>query len=238
MRKMLFALIVLISTLSFAPPSSAKPVADEFRNNEYDYSSVKTVLVMPVIYGTEIPDSEPFLDDTLQQKWKELTSPEKGTFNFLVKTPDQIIERESFVKGTEAPEKSNREGFMSTALSLASEYVDAVMTATVTKCGYQTFNHPQEVVWDTRYERRSYYINGKWETRSVPISYQRIKPAWDEKFAVGTVRLELRDSKDNTLIFGANVTAATAGDLFNPLPTLTKHIVNIVENTVKRVPQK
>lgn len=127
---------------------------------------------------------------------------------------------------------------MSTALSLAPEYVDAVMTATVTKCGYQTFNHPQEVVWDTRYERRSYYINGKWETRSVPISYQRIKPAWDEKFAVGTVRLELRDSKDNTLIFGANVTAATAGDLFNPLPTLTKHIVNIVENTVKRVPQK
>lgn len=230
----IFACIII----SFASSSMAKPVAEEFRNKEYDYSSIKTVLVMPVMYEITIPLSEAFFDDSVQQKWKELTSQEKSGFNFLVKTPEQIIERDGFVKGTGPTEKLNRDKAAEKALSLSPEYVDAIMTATVTKCAYTTLHHPQELVWDTRYENRSVYVNGKWETRSVPISYQRIKPAWDETFAVGAARLEIRSSKENTLIYGVNVIANTAQELFTPLPTLTKHITNVVENAVKRVPKK
>jgi len=236
--KRLFIFILTCIIISFASSSMAKPVAEEFRNNEYDYSSIKTVLVMPVMYEITTPPSEPFLDESVQQKWRELTSQEKSGFSFLVKTPEQIIERDDFVKGTGQTEKLSRDKAAEKALTLSPEYADAIMTATVTKCAYTTLHHPQEFVWDTRYEDRSVYVNGKWETRSVPIRYQKIKPAWDETFAVGAVRLELRSSKENTLIYGVNVNATTAEDLFTPLPTLTKHITNVVENTAKRVPKK
>ncbi|MDD4160623.1 MAG: hypothetical protein PHO18_06730 [Synergistaceae bacterium] len=235
-RQLIFILTCIL--LSFASSSMAKPVAEEFRNTEYDYSSIKTVLIMPVMYEITIPDSEPFFDDSVQQKWKELTSQEKSGFSFLVKTPEQIIEREAFVKGTGTTEKMSRDKAAEKALSLSPEYADAIMTATVTKCKYTAVHHPQELIWDTRYENRSVYVNGKWENRSVPVSYQKIKPAWDESFAVGAVKLELRNSKDNTLIYGVNVNATTAEDLFAPLPTLTKHISNVLENAVKRVPKK
>ena len=236
--KRLLILILSCILISIASSSMAKPVADEFRNKEYDYSSVKTVLVLPIMYEITMPPNEPFLDDSVQQKWRELTSQEKSGFNFLVKTPEQIIERNDFVKGTGPTEKISRDKAAEKALTLSPEYTDAILSATVTKCAYSTIHHPQELIWDTRYENRSVYVNGKWETRSVPISYQKIKPAWDETSALGAVRLELRNSRDNTLIYGVNVTAGTAEDLFTPLPTLTKHITNIVENTVKRVPKK
>ena len=235
-RLVIFMLTCML--ISFASSSMAKPVAEEFRNKEYDYSSIKTVLVMPVMYEITIPPSEAFFDESVQQKWKELTSQEKSGFNFLVKTPEQIIERDGFIKGTAAAEKLNLDRAAEKALSLSPEYTDAIMTATVTKCAYTTVRHPQEIIWDTRYENRSVYVNGKWETRSVPISYQKIKPAWDETFAVGAVRLEIRSSKENTLIYGVNVIANTGEDLFTPLPTLTKHITNVLENTLKRVPKK
>ncbi len=238
MMRRLFIFILACIVTSFASASTAKPVADEFRNKEYDYSSIKTVLVMPIMYEITIPPSEPFLDDSVQQKWKELTSQEKSGFNFLMKTPEQIIERNNFVKGTENTEKSSRDKAAEKALSLSPEYTDAIMTATVTKCEYSTVHHPQELVWDTRYENRSVYVNGKWETKSVPVSYQRVKPAWDETSAIGAVRLELRSSKENTLIYGVNVTANTTGDIFSSLPTLSKHISNIVENALRRVPKK
>ena len=236
--KRLLTIILAFALISAVSPSMAKPVAEEFRNSGYDYSSIKTVLVLPVMYEISIPPSEPFLDDSVQQKWRELTSQEKSGFNFLVKTPEEIIERDNFVKGTGPSEKLSRDKAAEKALSLSPEYADAILSATVTKCAYKTIHHPQELVWDTRYENRSVYVNGKWETRSVPVNYQKIKPAWDETSAVGAIRLELRNSKDNTLIYGVNVTATTAEDLFTPLPTLTKHITNIVENAVKRVPKK
>ena len=236
--KRLLILILACILISIASSSMAKPVADEFRNKEYDYSSIKTVLVLPVMYEITMPPNEPFLDDSVQQKWRELTSQEKSGFNFLVKTPEQIIERNDFVKGTGPTEKISRDKAAEKALTLSPEYTDAILSATVTKCAYSTIHHPQELIWDTRYENRSVYVNGKWETRSVPISYQKIKPAWDETSAIGAVRLELRNSGDNTLIYGVNVTAGTTEDLFTPLPTLTKHITNIVENAVKRVPKK
>ena len=236
--KRLLILILACILISIASSSMAKPVADEFRNKEYDYSSIKTVLVLPVMYEITMPPNEPFLDDSVQQKWRELTSQEKSGFNFLVKTPEQIIERNDFVKGTGPTEKINRDKAAEKALTLSPEYTDAILSANVTKCAYSTIHHPQELIWDTRYENRSVYVNGKWETRSVPISYQKIKPAWDETSAIGAVRLELRNSGDNTLIYGVNVTAGTTEDLFTPLPTLTKHITNIVENAVKRVPKK
>ncbi len=104
-----------------------------------------------------------------------MTSQEKSGFSFLVKTPEQIIERDDFIKGTVPTEKLSRDKAAEKALTLSPEYADAIMTATVTKCAYTANTHPQELVWDTRYENRSVYVNGKWETRSVPISYPEDK---------------------------------------------------------------
>lgn len=161
--KRLLTIILAFALISAVSPSMAKPVAEEFRNSGYDYSSIKTVLVLPVMYEISIPPSEPFLDDSVQQKWRELTSQEKSGFNFLVKTPEEIIEKDNFVKGTGPSEKLSRDKVAEKALSLSPEYADAILSATVTKCAYNTIHHPQELVWDTRYENRSVYVNGKWE---------------------------------------------------------------------------
>ena len=48
--KRLLILILSCILIPIASSSMAKPVADEFRNKEYDYSSVKTVLVLPIMY--------------------------------------------------------------------------------------------------------------------------------------------------------------------------------------------
>lgn len=161
--KRLLILILSCILIPIASSSMAKPVADEFRNKEYDYSSVKTVLVLPIMYEITMPPNEPFLDDSVQQKWRELTSQEKSGFNFLVKTPEQIIERNDFVKGTGPTEKMSRDKAAEKALTLSPEYTDAILSATVTKCAYSTIHHPQELIWDTRYENRSVYVtaNGK-----------------------------------------------------------------------------
>ena len=156
------------------------------------------------MYEISIPPSEPFLDDSVQQKWRELTSQEKSGFNFLVKTPEEIIERDNFVKGTGPSEKLSRDKAAEKALSLSPEYADAILSATVTKCAYNTIHHPSGARLGHKVREQIGICNGKWETRSVPVNYQKIKPAWDETSAVGAIRLELRTRKDNTLIYGVN----------------------------------
>lgn len=238
MRNNYLCTLAAVFLILLTMPADAKPKAEEFRNKDFDYSSVRTVLVIPVIYGVPIPQSEAFFDETIQQKWKDLTSQEKSGFSFLIKDPKQIIERDNFVKSVEMTEAMSQNSTTEKALSLAAEYTDAVMTATVTICEYGSIHHPQELIWETKYEDRPYWINGKWETIKVPIRYQKIKPEWDEKYSSGAVKLELRSSKDNTLIYGVNVNAITNEEIFTPRPSLTKHISNILENAVKRVPKK
>jgi len=232
----LFSAVLLI--IFSAGSGYTKPVAEEFRNKDYDYRSIKTVLRMPVFYDIQIPASEAFFDEAVQQKWAGLTEQGKNNLPFLIKTPDQVIERDNFVRGVQPSERLSPNKAAERAISLSPEYVDAVMTATVTKCGYETVHHPEEMTWQTRYENRPVLVNGKWESCSVPVRYQQIKPEWDEKFACGTVKIELRTSKENALVYGISVTARTGEDPFTPLPSLTKHICNILENAVKRIPQK
>ena len=72
--KRLLTLILACILISISSSSMAKPAAEEFRNKEYDYSSIKSVLALPVMYEITIPPNEPFLDDSVQQRWRELTS--------------------------------------------------------------------------------------------------------------------------------------------------------------------
>lgn len=229
---------LLFTLLIIAAPASAKPVADEYRSSAYDFSSIKTVLVMPVMYDVAVPSNEPFFDEKTSQRWRDLTA--QGKMPFLVKTPAEVVERENFVKGVAEPEMLSPTKTAERALALSNQYVDAVLTANVTKCGHNSIHHPQEIVWHTRYERRDVWVRDHWEQHEYPVSYQEVKPAWDEVTTVGSVKLELRDAKspDNTLIYGVSVTAETGGDLFTSAPSLTKHIGNILENAVKRIPKK
>ncbi len=59
--KKLFICTVACLIISFASSSMAKPVAEEFQKQEYDYSSIKTVLVMPVMYEISYPRLNPSL---------------------------------------------------------------------------------------------------------------------------------------------------------------------------------
>lgn len=238
MRKFKLLFLIAAFAVILSLPASAKPVADEFRNRDYDWSSIKTVLVMPVMYDVNIPQSEAFFSEAVEQRWKDMTSQAKSGFSFLVKTPQDIIERDQFVRGEAPGERLGATKAAEKALALSPEYVNAILSAYVTRCEYTYIHHEQEIVWRTRYVDRDVRVGDKWERISVPIEYQEVKPAWDEKCAVGAVKVELRDSKDNSLIYGVNVTASTTEDLFSDLPTLTKHISNIIENAAKRIPKK
>lgn len=229
---------LLFTLLILAAPASAKPVADEYRSSGYDFSKIKTVLVMPVMYDVAAPSTESFFEEKTAQRWRDLTA--QSRMPFLVKTPAEVVERDNFVKGTVETERLSPTKTAERALALSNQYVDAVLTANVTRCGHNSIHHPQEIVWHTRYEKRDVWVRDHWEQHEYPVRYQEIKPAWDEVTTIGSVKLELRDAKssDNTLIYGVSVTAETGDDLFTSAPTLTKHIGNVLENAVKRIPKK
>lgn len=230
-------LVLILLLLAFTAPACAKPSVDEFRREGLDIARLGTVLVMPVKYAVSAPASEAFFDEAVSQKWREITAQTK--LPFLVKTPREIVERHNFVKGTASADLSAQQT-EAEAASLAGQYVEAVLTATVTKCGVSTVHHPEEVTWDTRYEKRSVWVRDHWEDHEFPVPYQRVNPAWDETSTVGAVKLELRDPRtpDNTLLYGVSAAAEAGDGFFSSAPTVTKHICNLLEYAVKTMAKK
>ena len=237
MKKLLCLAILFI--LAAALPALAKPEAEEFRNRDYDVTSIKTVLVMPVMFDVKKPESEAFFDEKISQKWKDLTSPTVNKkFPFLQKSPEDVVERDNYVKGTASADKQSPTKTAEKALSLDSDYVSAVLTATVTKCEIQVIRHPEEITWETRYRTQNVWIDGRLEEISIPYQYRNVKPAWNEEVSVATVKLEMRDAKKGTLVYGSSVYAATGNSLFVTRPSLTTHVCNVLENAAKRLPSK
>lgn len=232
MRKIFFGILMLVFLTGV---SSASPRADEYRNKDYNIANLKTVLVLPVDCEAQLPDSEAFFQEKLSQKWKDILSPSKSSFTFLTKTPADILERDNFIKDVKEPEKLSQGAVVNKAIMLADQYVDAVLTAVVTKCCYINIRHPEVVTWETRYETKSIWINGRYEQISVPYQYRRVKPEWIEQIASSAVKLELKDSKTKELIYGISVTADTGDDLFTRAPSLTTQACNVLENAAKRM---
>ena len=216
----------------------ASASAEEFRDNDFDFSSLKTVLVMPVQYDTKIPSEEAFFEEKTQQKWRELTDPEKTKINFLSKTPQEIVSRDSFVTGKPADASLTPALIAARAVKLAPQYVDAVLRMDVTQCEYKYVHHPEETYWDTRYETQSVRVDGKWVDVQVPIRYQRVRPAWDEAFACVTVKLELSDAKTGKLIYGNQLAAQDSGGLFSSVPSLTAETCSMMTKCAKKLPVK
>lgn len=73
----------------------AKPTVKQFRDKQFPLSSIKTVLVMPVGYEIGIPDSEPFLVESAEQKWQDFTFNRKQPLPFVLRTPREVIDRAS-----------------------------------------------------------------------------------------------------------------------------------------------
>ena len=237
MRKLFVLATALIITALAAVSAFAKPEATEYRADGFSSSQLKTVLVMPLIYETKIPSSEAFLDETLQKKWRDMTTGRKGVFPFVMKTPGEVVERAAFVSGQPAPAATPQQQ-AEKALTLAAEYTDAILMCSVTKAGNTVIAHPGEYYTAWRTEQRPVWRNNRWEKEDVRIPYQAYKEPWDEHFTQGAVKIELRSSKDNALLYGVNVTANTGEGIFSDAPTLSKHLQNVIENAAKRIPTK
>lgn len=236
MKKTLAFFCALLSVL-FASSAFAKPVVETYRDKAFPLSSIKTVLVMPVGYEISIPESESFLVESAEAKWEEFTLHRKTPFPFVLRTPQEVIERASFITG-EKYDAATPVALAHKAYTLAPDHVDAVLLCTVTKCEVGIIHHPEQYVTKYRYEERPVWRNDRWETQQVQIPYQEYEPAWDEYASVGAVKVELRAAKDGHLIFGETVSATTGSGLFSGAPSLTKHIQNVIENAAKRIPVK
>ena len=232
--RFLFIAAILIASAGCA---FAKPDVAEYRNKDADFAAIKTVLVMPVIYETTLPQNAAFLPETIEQKWRSMTKGRQDKLPFLVKEPKDVVERDSFVKGRPA-EAMPPQQTAEKALVLASQYVDGILMCTVTKAGTRIVSHPGEYVTKYRYVDQPVWRNNRWETERVSVPYQEYKQPWDEEFTEGAVKLELRSAKDNTLIYGNTVSALTGDDLFVSAPSLQKHMENVIENAAKRIPAK
>ncbi|MCI5864534.1 hypothetical protein [Cloacibacillus porcorum] len=235
--KKIIALFLSVLLLALASAAFAKPAVTDFRNNNYDYSTIKTVLVLPVIYDVSIPQSEAFLKEAAEQRWQEQTLKKQDRFPFLLKTPKDVVDRAAFISGQPA-EPMTPQQTAERALVLAADQVDAILTCTVTKCGIGVLKHPGEYVTKYRYVDEPIWRNNRWEHQRVQVPYQEYKEPWEENITQGAVKVELRSAKDNVLIYGETVAANTGADLFTEAPTLTKHIQNIIENAAKRIPVK
>lgn len=235
MKKLLCSMFFIIMFASAAFPEAR---ADVYRNSNYDLLKVKTVLLLPLIYDITIPETEAFFVEKVSQKWIDLINSSTDKLSFLIKTPVEIVARENFIKGVTEPEKLSSEKTLEKALSLSDQQVDAILSSTITQCSYSNTYHPEELVWRSRIERRRVKVDGKWRDVEIPVRYHEIKPAWDETFAHGSLKIELRDSKTNELIYGISVVAKTGSGFLTPTPSLTKEISNVLEYAVKRIDLK
>ena len=100
--KKIIALFLSVLLLALASAAFAKPAVTDFRNNNSDYSTIKTVLVLPVIYDVSIPQSEAFLKEAAEQRWQEQTLKKQDRFPFLLKTPKDVVDRAAFISGQPA----------------------------------------------------------------------------------------------------------------------------------------
>ncbi|MCD7878020.1 MAG: hypothetical protein LUH49_13880 [Cloacibacillus porcorum] len=148
--KKIIALFLSVLLLALASAAFANPAVTDFRNNNYDYSTIKTVLVLPVIYDVSIPQSEAFLKEAAEQRWQEQTLKKQDRFPFLLKTPKDVVDRAAFISGQPA-EPMTPQQTAERALVLATDQVDAILTCTVTKCGIGVKKHPGEYVTKYRY---------------------------------------------------------------------------------------
>ena len=232
MKKLILSALLL---MLIAVPAFAKAEGEEYLNEKYDISKVKTALVMPLAYDVPAPASEAFFNEKVSQKWNDIQGKIKDRFAFLLKTPQEIVERDNYIKGAAQTEMLSPQAALEKAISLSGEYVDAVMTPRVTMCGNSVIHHPEEVRWETRYRDEEYYEDGKRHTRSVAYRYKNVTPARDERVSNGAVKIEIRDSKTNDLIYGVSVTATTGEGFFSNAPSLTTHICNVLQNAADRM---
>ena len=230
-------ILVLLFLLVLAAPVFAKPVTSEYRGDGFDVKKLGSVLVMPISYDLLTPQPEPFFDETVSQKWRDNTA--QMPVPFLVKAPADIFSRDNSGKGA-APQDLSGQQTADRARQLAGEYVNAVLTASVTQAGVNVIHHPEEVTWRTRYVKRDVWVYDHWEQHEFPVEYQDVKPAWDETATTGAVKLELRDSKspEKTLLYGIAASEENEGGFFTPAPTITKHICNLLEYAVKTMVKK
>jgi hypothetical protein len=232
LKKLLISLFIIFI---FTQSAFAAAKAEIYKNKSYAFSEIKTAMFTPIQFEASVPTTEAFFNEKVSQKWKEFITSSQDKFPFLIKSHEDVIERNNFVKGVTEPETLSSEGILEKALSLSDQYVDAILSATIVQCNYNTIHHPQEIVWKTRNERRKVKIKGEWEEVIFPVNYQEIKPAWDETFANASLIIELRDSKTNELIYGISTVAKTGAALFSSVPSLTDEVCNVLEYSVKRI---
>lgn len=223
---------LLLCVALTATAACAKPVIDVFSNKSRDLGQIRTILVMPAIIDANVPEQEHFFNETVSQTWSEVATQERFGSRFIVKTTEQIMDFERlfgnpYVSETAEPDPA-----------IAALYVDAVMTLTVTEAYHGMISHEQQVKWRPRSVGiGGGYWHGGWHPHGG-ISIQRdTVPAYDEIYATGVVKIEIRDARDgeNTLLYGISARETEKSGMLPNTPSLTKLTDGLVREAAAEV---
>lgn len=230
------ALFVLCAVILLAAVgAAAKSQIDVFRGSSRDLGKVNTILVMPVIFDTAVPDTEHFFCETLEQTWNEAIGKDEAGLRFIFKTPEQILEFEKlFSAVSRAAAQEDDEALV---LSLAPLYVDAVMTLTITEASRGIIAHEAQYRWSPTVSVGGGYRHGGWRNHGGVILHREGTPAYDESYSSAALKIEIRDARDgeNTLICGISARDMVKSGILPGTLSLTKLTDNLVKAAVSEL---
>lgn len=243
MIKKFFIVPILLFTLLNPLAAVAKPVIDEFENKSYNLSDIKRALILPIKIeeSVSVPPSEAFFAESLAQHWDEIVASGALDALFVIKTPEQIVSADEFVKGAASSQPLSRDAILERAIELSPEYVDAIVSLTVTDAKYGVVSHDARTNWDVGIGVGwgGYYRHGGWGY-GVFLPPPSTSPAWDQSFAIGAIKIEVREvkSKEHSLVYGLSVKDSVPGGALPYTPSLTKVVDALLDTAAAHLSKK
>lgn len=217
----------------------AKPLIDVYMNHAHGLAGVTTVLVMPLVISADIPETEHFFRETVEQTWGEAITQEKIGSLFVVRTLEQVGDMESLL-GNPPDGKQHQAEMTARALELAPLYCDAIITLTITEARRGVMSHEERVRWNPGVRIGGGYWRDSWRSHGGVILHRETVPAYDEFYATCSLKIEIRDAKDeaNTLIYGISARDSERSNMLPHTPSLTKLLDNLIKVAVDEMAKK
>lgn len=225
--KKIFLYLTFFLLWTVPTAAAAKSVIDVFTDRSRDLDKIKIILALPVIISADAPDSEHFFTETLAQTWNEITEREQAVRGFVVKTAEQVVAFEKqFSGGADLKETE----IVPLAAKLAPDHADAVMTLTITEAFHGLISHGEQVHWSPGIGIGGGYWHGGWRPRGGVSIQRQTVPAYDEFYASGALKIEIRDAKDGkgTLLYGISARDTERSGMLPGNPSLTRLMDGLV----------
>lgn len=219
--------------------AQAKPLIDVYMNHARGLAGVTTVLVMPPVISADIPETEHFFSETVAQTWEEAITQEKIGSLFVVRTPEQVGDME-ILMGNSPDGQLDQAEMTARLMELAPLYCDATMTLTITEARRGVMSHEERVRWNPGIRIGGGYWHDDWHSRGGVILHRETVPAYDEFYATCSLKIEIRDAKDeaNTLIYGISARDSERSNMLPHTPSLTKLLDNLIKAAAEEMAKK